>query len=322
MTIKNLQLPQTACLAPMAGVADRAFREICVEWGACYTVGEMSSSKGMMYGSKKTEEYLEVYPNERPMAVQIFGDDPKIMAEAAVKAMKYSPDAIDINMGCPAPKIVGSGSGSALMKSPELAGKIVGAVKSAVDVPVTVKFRKGWDDSNINAVEFAQILEFNGADAITIHGRTRTQMYAPPVDIDIIKAVKNAVKIPVIANGDIIDAITAKEMYEKTQCDLVMVGRGALGSPWIFKQIEYYLKTGNFLPEPTIEEKMQVMLKHIRLVCEYKGEYVALKESRKHCAWYLKGVRGAAEFRNRCSQISKYEDLKKMTEEILLIKDL
>lgn len=318
MQLGNLTLAKTACLAPMAGVADRAFREICVEWGACYTVGEMASSKGMMFSDKKTKELLQVYPNERPMAVQIFGDEPDVMAKAAIKAMEFSPDAIDINMGCPAPKIAGNGSGSALMKNPILAGEIVKAVKNAVDIPVTVKFRKGWDENSVNAVEFAKIMEQNGADAITIHGRTRTQMYAPPVDIDIIKQVKEAVKIPVIGNGDVTDVFTAKKMYDETGCDLIMIGRGALGAPWLFKQIKAYFETGEIIPEPSLEEKMAVMLKHINLSCEYKGEYVALKESRKHCAWYMKGIRGSAAFKRKCNSLNSIDDLKALIEEILI----
>ena len=321
MKIKNLKLNKTACLAPMAGVADRAFREICVKYGACYTVGEMASSKGMMYTDKKTAELLEVHDKERPMAVQLFGDDPDIMALAVEKALKYSPDAIDINMGCPAPKIANNGSGSALMKNPELAGKIVKAIRNVTNLPVTVKFRKGWDDDSVNAVEFAKILEENGADALAVHGRTRAQMYMPPVDLDIIKAVKDSVKIPVIGNGDVVDAISAKNMYDTTGCDLIMVGRGALGSPWIFKQIEEYLTTGKVITNPTLEEKMDIMLEHISLAIKYKGEKIGIRESRKHCAWYLKGMRGAAEFRRKCGYLDSYDDLVDMVHELMKLQE-
>lgn len=321
MEIRNLKLKKTACLAPMAGVADRAFREICVKYGACYTVGEMASSKGLMYSDKKTAELLEVYDAERPMAVQLFGDDPKVMALAARKSMEFKPNAIDINMGCPAPKIANNGSGSALMKNPKLAGEIVAAVRNATDLPVTVKFRKGWDENSVNAVEFAKIIEANGADAIAVHGRTRTQMYMPPVDIDIIKKVKDNVSIPVIGNGDIIDVITAKEMYEKTNCDLIMIGRGALGSPWLFKQIEEYLSTGKVLTNPSLEEKMEIMLEHISLAIKYKGEKIGIRESRKHCAWYLKGMRGAAEFRRKCGYIDTYDDLKDLVKAVMEMQE-
>ena len=321
MEIRNLKLKKTACLAPMAGVADRAFREICVKYGACYTVGEMASSKGMMYSDKKTAELLEVHEAERPMAVQLFGDEPDTMAIAAEKAIKYSPDAIDINMGCPAPKIANNGSGSALMKNPELAGKIVKAIRNVTDLPVTVKFRKGWDDNSVNAVEFAKILEENGADALAVHGRTRTQMYMPPVDLDIIRAVKDSVKIPVIGNGDIVDAVSAKNMYDTTGCDLIMVGRGALGSPWIFKQIEEYLTTGKVITNPTLEEKMDIMLEHISLAIKYKGEKIGIRESRKHCAWYLKGMRGAAEFRRKCGYLESYDDLVDMVHELIRLQE-
>lgn len=321
MEIKNLKLKKTACLAPMAGVADRAFREICVKYGACYTVGEMASSKGMLYSDKKTAELLEVHEAERPMAVQLFGDEPDTMAIATEKAMKYSPDAIDINMGCPAPKIANNGSGSALMKNPELAGKIVKAIRNVTDLPVTVKFRKGWDDDSVNAVEFAKILEENGADALAVHGRTRAQMYMPPVDLDIIKAVKDSVKIPVIGNGDVVDAVSAKNMYDTTGCDLIMVGRGALGSPWIFKQIEEYLTTGKVITNPTLEEKMDIMLEHISLAIKYKGEKIGIRESRKHCAWYLKGMRGAAEFRRKCGYLDSYDDLVDMVHELMKLQE-
>ena len=321
MEIRNLKLKKTACLAPMAGVADRAFREICVKYGACYTVGEMASSKGLMYSDKKTAELLEVYDAERPMAVQLFGDDPKVMALAARKSMEFKPNAIDINMGCPAPKIANNGSGSALMKNPKLAGEIVAAVRNATDLPVTVKFRKGWDENSVNAVEFAKIIEANGADALAVHGRTRTQMYMPPVDIDIIKKVKDNVSIPVIGNGDIIDVITAKEMYEKTNCDLIMIGRGALGSPWLFKQIEEYLSTGKVLTNPSLEEKMEIMLEHISLAIKYKGEKIGIRESRKHCVWYLKGMRGAAEFRRKCGYIDTYDDLKDLVKAVMEMQE-
>ena len=231
MKIGNIELPKTAALAPLAGVADRAMREISREYGACWTVGEMTSSKGLSFGSKKSAELLQIGEAERPTAVQLFGSEPETMAQAAEMAMEYAPEAIDINFGCPVPKVAGNGGGSALMKDPELAGRIVEAVVKAVKLPVTVKFRAGWDSEHINAVEFAKICEDAGAAALTVHGRTRMQMFAPPVDLEIIRLVKEAVSIPVIGNGDVDSPEAAKRMYDETGCDLVMVGRAAMGNP-------------------------------------------------------------------------------------------
>ena len=318
MRIGNIELPKTAALAPLAGVGDRAMREISREFGACWTVGEMASSKGLSYGSKKSAELLEINEKERPTAVQLFGSEPETMAEAARMALEYRPDAIDINFGCPVPKVAGNGGGSALMKDPELAGRIVKAVTSAVDIPVTVKVRAGWDSEHINAVEFAKICEENGAAALTVHGRTRMQMFAPPVDLEIIRLVKEAVSIPVIGNGDVDSPEAAKRMYDETGCDLVMVGRGAMGNPWIFKRIAHYLETGELLPEPTAEERMSVLKKHVRLLCEYKGEYVGMREARKHSSWYSKGMRGAAEFRRECGELTTPEDLERLIDKVLL----
>ena len=317
LEIGHVKLKKTAALAPMAGTADGAMREICRAFGACYTVGEMVSGKGLTYGSKKSAELLELSPAQRPAAVQLFGSEPDTMARAAELAMRYEPDIIDINMGCPAPKIAGNGGGSALMREPELAARIIHAVVGAVDIPVTVKFRKGWDDEHVNAVEFAQMCEQSGAAAVTVHGRTRMQMYAPPVDIDVIAQVKRAVRIPVIANGDVTDGPSAAEMYRRTGADLVMVGRGALGNPWVFRQIEAYLETGEVLPPPTLEERLEVMLRQARLACDYKGEGTAMREARKHAAWYLTGVRGAAAFRRQAGGLCTFADLQRLAEEVL-----
>ncbi|HPD88531.1 MAG TPA: tRNA dihydrouridine synthase DusB [Oscillospiraceae bacterium] len=317
MKLGSLDLPKTAALAPMAGVADRAMRELCREMGACWEVCEMTSSKGLTCGSRKTAELLEITEKERPAAVQIFGSDPAVMAEAAQMAMEFHPDAIDINFGCPAPKIAGNGGGSALMKDPELAGKIVRAVADAVPVPVTVKFRAGWDEEHKNAVEFAKICEANGAAALTVHGRTRMQMYAPPVDMEIIRQVVEAVSVPVVGNGDVDSPEAAKRMYEETGCALVMVGRGALGNPWIFRRIEAYLRDGTLLPEPTPEERMDMLLRHSRLLCTYKGEHIGMRETRKHAAWYIKGMAGAASFRRECGELSAPEDLERLAERVL-----
>ena len=317
MKIGSLELKRTAALAPMAGVADSAFRQICKEFGACYLVGEMASAKGMHYSDKKTARLLTVRAQDRPIAVPLFGDEPEILAEAARKALAFQPDVIDINMGCPAPKVAGNGGGSALMKNPALAARITEAVVRAVDLPVTVKFRKGWDDRSVNAVEFARAIEQSGAAAVTVHGRTRQQYYAPPVDLDIIAAVKQAVSIPVIGNGDCIDLPSVMKMYEYTKCDLVMIGRGALGSPWIFRQVDRYLTDGTLLPDPSLPERMQVMLRHIKLICENKGESGGMREARKHAAWYMKGMRGAPAFRKQSGELCTYADAEKLAADVL-----
>lgn len=317
MKIGNLEIKGYACLAPMAGVADRAFRELCMSYGAAYVISEMVSSKGLTMQDKKSKELLFLSDAERPAGAQIFGDDPEIMANAALKAMEFSPDFIDINMGCPAPKIAGNGGGSALLKNPELIGKIVKKVVEVSPVPVTAKIRIGWDKNSINAVEIAKIIEAAGADAITVHGRTKDQMYAPPVSLDEIANVKKAVSIPVIGNGDIVDGKSAKLMLDMTGCDFLMVGRGALGNPWIFQCINAYLNKEADFTEPTLEEKMDVMLRHIGTLCEYKGVRIGMREARKHAAWYIKGIRGAAAFRQEIGQLSTMDKLKALAERVI-----
>lgn len=314
LKIGNVEIKGRAALAPMAGVADTAFRTVCREFGACYVVGEMASSKGLCMSDRKTAELLTVTQAERPMAVQLFGDDPKIMAEAAKKAVEFGPEIIDINMGCPAPKVAMNGGGSALMKNPVLAGRIVESVANAVSLPVTVKIRKGWDSGSVTAVEVARIAQESGAAAITVHGRTREQMYRPPADLDIIAAVKATVSIPVIGNGDIFAPKDAKRMYDYTGCDLVMVGRGALGTPWIFNQIEQFLDTGSYAPDPDVKTRMEVMSRQIKLICEQKGEHRGMREARKHAAWYMKGLRGAAALRGETCNLEHLEDIKRLIE--------
>lgn len=310
MKISDLEFTNIAFLAPMAGIADRAFRELCTQFGAAYTVTEMVSSKGLTMGDKKSGELLTI-GSERPCGAQIFGDDPVIMAQAAVKCLEYKPDIIDINMGCPAPKVAMNGGGASLMKKPQLAYEITKAVVEAVNIPVTVKIRKGWDDDNINAVEMALLAQKAGANAVAVHGRTRQQMYSGKVDYQIISDVKNALDIPVIANGDITDEQTAAIMLEKTNADAIMIGRGALGNPWVFSRINAYLSECRVLPEPSTIEKMNVMLKHIQKIIEYKGEYTAMREARHHAAYYTKGMRGGAKLR---AEISKYEHFEQLQE--------
>lgn len=316
MKIKDVEIENNVFLAPMAGIADRAFRELCINYGAGYTVSEMVSSKGLTMGDKKSGELLTLGEIENPAGVQIFGDNPEIMAQAAKMCIKYHPNIIDINMGCPAPKIAMNGGGASLMKNPLLAGEIIKAVSKAVDIPVTVKIRKGWDDENITAVELAKIAEKNGAAAITVHGRTRMQMYSGKVDYDIIAKVKKAVDIPVIANGDIVDEQSAAIMFEKTNCDAIMIGRGALGNPWIFRRINAYLNECRVLPDVSINEKMVVMLKHIQKIIEYKGEYTAMREARHHAAYYTKGIRGGAALRKEISTFEHFEQLEELAYKI------
>lgn len=316
--IGNLELNGKAVLAPMAGAGDRAFREICARFGAAYTVSEMVSSKALEFNDKKTRELMELGTEARPAAIQIFGSEPAVMAEAAKKAMAFEPDLIDINMGCPAPKITGPGGGSALMKNPQLCGEITAAVAAAVPVPVTVKMRAGWDENSVNAPEVAKICEQAGAAAVAVHARTRSQMYNPPADWNIIKKVKQSVEIPVIGNGDVTGAQSAALMLEQTNCDAVMVGRAALGNPWIFRQIDDYLTEScriEFPPE--ICERMLVMMQQVELMCRYKGEARAMREARKHVAWYLKGLRGAAEFRRRAGLLETRAQLKELVQDVI-----
>ncbi|MBE5813230.1 MAG: tRNA dihydrouridine synthase DusB [Clostridiales bacterium] len=308
MKLNNLTIPNNIFLAPMAGVTDMPYRKLCKEMGAGLVYTEMVSSKAIQYGSEKTEGISKVFDEERPVAVQIFGSEPDIMAETAKKISEYA-DIIDINMGCPVNKIVKNNEGSALMKNIKLAEEIITKVVEAVEIPVTVKFRKGYDHNNINAVEFAQMAESSGAKLITIHGRTREDMYSGKADLDIIKQVKNAVKIPVIGNGDIITPQTAKNMFDYTGVDGIMIARGSVGNPWIFRNIIEYLENGNLIEEPTVSERMDMAIRHLEETIKYKGEYTGIREMRKNLFLYIKGLPNATDLRNKISMLENKEDV-------------
>ena len=312
-SIGSVTLPNQLILAPMAGVTDLAFRQICREHGAGLTVTEMASAKALEYGDKKTPRLLRLARGEHPASAQIFGSDPACMARSAKRALELSGcDIIDINMGCPAPKIVGNGDGSALMKSPDLAARIVAAVKQAVPVPVTVKFRMGWDAQSVNCVEFARLCEQAGADMVAVHGRTRSQQYSGTANWDIIRAVKEAVSIPVIGNGDVSTPQDAARMLAETGCDGVMVARGAQGNPWIFREINHYLETGELLPRPSAEEICATVLRHASMQVELRGELAGIREMRKHVAWYTTGLPHSAALRNEVNLVEDYESLERL----------
>ncbi len=316
MNIGNINIKGYAALAPMAGVADRAMRELCMKYGASFCIGELTSSRGVSLNDKKSQELLFCSEESRPCASQLFGCDPEIMATAAVKACKYRPDFIDINMGCPAPKVAGNGGGSALMRDVRLAEKIVAAVVNAVNIPVTVKMRAGWDEEHINAGELARACEAAGASMVTVHGRTKTQMYAPPVNYKAIAEVKKSVKIPVVGNGDVEDGKSALRMYEKTGCDLVMVGRAAMGNPFVFEEINAVLSGEAYCPH-SLEERLSVCKKQIRLMLKYKDPHNAILEARKHTAWYMSALNGAASLRRECGTISSLEDIDRICQKAL-----
>ena len=314
--IGNVEICGPLTLAPMAGVTDAPFRALCRAQGAALTCTEMVSAKALVYHDEKTKQLLWSPPDEHPAAVQIFGHEPEVMAEAAPMALAYSgADILDINMGCPVGKVIRSGDGSALMRDPELAGRIIEAVVKAVDVPVTVKFRKGWDGGNVNAVAFAQMCQQAGAAAIAVHGRTRVQMYAGRADWDIIRQVKEAVKIPVIGNGDVDSPESAKRMLDETGCDGVMVGRAVRGNPWLFREIVAYLE-GKPVPErPSKEEILETMLRHTRMQLEFKGEYTGMREMRKHIAWYTAGFPNSAKLRDAINAVETYRELETLLHE-------
>lgn len=310
MRIGKVTLKGRLILAPMAGVTDSAFRQICREHGAALTVTEMVSTRALVYGDKKTSHLLALGPDEHPAAAQIFGHEPSSMAEGAKIARAISGcDVIDINMGCPAPKIAGNGDGAALMRDPDLAARIIAAVKNAVDVPVTVKFRKGWDNASVNCVAFAKMAEEAGADALTIHGRTRAQQYSGEADWDAIRAVKEAVQIPVAANGDVFEPEDVPRILAQTGADFVMIGRGSLGNPWLFERGNALLTAGVCPPLPPFAERINTAVRQVELAAERKGEHSAMLEARKHLNWYLKGASGLKSFKPRVCALTRLEEL-------------
>ena len=316
-SIGSVTLPNQLILAPMAGVTDLAFRQICREHGAGLTVTEMASAKALEYGDKKTPRLLRLARGEHPASAQIFGSDPACMARSAKRALELSGcDIIDINMGCPAPKIVGNGDGSALMKSPDLAARIVAAVKQAVPVPVTVKFRMGWDAQSVNCVEFARLCEQAGADMVAVHGRTRSQQYSGTANWDIIRAVKEAVTIPVAANGDVFAPQDVPRILAHTGADFVMIGRGSLGDPWIFERAHALMQTGVLPSLPPFAERIDTAVRQIELAVADKGERVALLEARKHVNWYLKGVSHVRDFKKRISALTRLDELYALADEM------
>lgn len=309
LKIGNVEIENNIILAPMAGVTDLPFRILCKEQGCGLMYTEMVSAKAVYYNNKNTKELLRILPEERPVSLQLFGSEPELMADMAKRLEDGPYDIFDINMGCPVPKVVNNHEGSALMKEPKLVWKIVNSMARAVDKPVTVKIRKGFDDSNINAVELAKIIEDAGGAAVAVHGRTREQYYSGKADWDIIRQVKNAVSIPIIGNGDIFCAEDAVKMLEYTGCDGVMIGRGAKGNPWIFSQISAYLNDGNITGKPAISELCEMILRHTDLQIKYKGEYTGIREMRKHIAWYTSGYPNSAMLRSKVNLAESREDI-------------
>lgn len=313
MKIGNVELKNRLILAPMAGVTDLAFRKLCIEEGAGMTYTEMVSAKAILYNNKNTDVLLETFPNEHPSALQMFGSDPEIMADIGNRlAEEYPFDIIDVNMGCPVPKIVNNGEGSALMKNPKLVEQILSRMVKNINKPVTVKIRKGFNENMVNAVEIAKIAEGCGVAAVAVHGRTREQYYSGNADWDIIRQVKEAVKIPVIGNGDIAAPEDAVDMLEKTGCDAIMIGRAVRGNPWLFKQILYYMETGTLMEKPSGSQISEMILRHGRMSVELKGEYTGIREMRKHVAWYMYGVPHAAALRNAVNHVETYKELEKL----------
>ena len=315
MKIGNVQLDNEVFLSPMAGVTDLPFRTICKEKGCGMLYTEMINAKALCYDDENTKKMLNLEDDGHPVAVQIFGSDPEYMGKAASIMNQYTNDILDINMGCPAPKVIKNGDGSALMRNPKLAAEVLTAVVKNSKKPVTLKIRKGWDDNSVNALEIAKIAEECGISALAIHGRTREQFYSGKADWDIIAEIKQSINIPVIGNGDVFDVQDAVNMLEKTKCDAIMIGRGSQGNPWIFNRINHYMKTGEVLPEPTLEEKISTAIKHMNLAVAEHGEYVAVREMRKHIGWYLKGLKNSAKYRDQINKITDYKEVIAILEE-------
>ena len=314
LTIGNVTLENNLILAPMAGVTDLPFRLLCKEQGAGLLCTEMISAKAIHFKNKNTKSLMRILPEERPVSLQLFGSEPDLMAEIAAQIEDEPFDILDINMGCPVPKVVNNHEGSALMKNPKLVGEIVSKMASAIKKPLTVKIRKGFTEGSVNAVEIAKIIEASGAAAIAVHGRTREQYYAGKADWDIIRQVKEAVSIPVIGNGDVNSPESAKRLIEETGCDGIMIGRAARGNPWIFGRINRFLETGVKEEEPGVQEVKEMILKHARLQIEYKGEYTGMREMRKHVAWYTAGMPHSASVRRQVNEVETYEQLEKLVE--------